>query len=106
MGDTAQERDFSITPLGRPPGEQGLVRRSVSACGVHGCLGVCPGLDSLQHSKWQCLSEIQLRGDTAAVHPPRASPLDRSSDASWQVQVWKRGAGYRGIQIHQRLYVF
>lgn len=60
----------------RPPGEQGLVSRSVSEHGMHGCSYVCTGLDPRQHDKWQCLSQIQLRGDTA-TGPARDSPLDK-----------------------------
>lgn len=50
----------------------------------------------LQLGKGQRLSQIHLRGDTAA-HPARDSPLDKSSDAAWWVEVWTRRAGYRGI---------
>lgn len=44
MGDRPR-KDFSITPLGRPPGEQDLVSRSVNARAMHACTFVCTGLD-------------------------------------------------------------
>lgn len=44
MGDSPR-KDFSITPLGRPPGEQDLVSRSVNARAMHACTFVCTGLD-------------------------------------------------------------
>lgn len=97
---------FPIRPRGRPPGEQGLVSRSGNAGGMHVCTPVYTGLDSLQDGDRQCVSWIQLRGDTA-TYLARDSLLDKKrrcykAGATRRVSVWKGRAGCPVIEIHQR----
>lgn len=92
MGDSPR-KDFSITPLGRPPGEQDLVSRSVNPRGMHARSCALGSTAARQRA-------ASLPDPPEGRHcrtPARDCPPDKSSDAALQVEVWAGRAGFRGI---------